>query len=81
VIDSRRPLRRGDLVFLGGERAGEITSGGFSPTLGSGIALALVDRSLARDRKEAEIEVRGSRIAARIVKLPFVTPGSSKFSS
>lgn len=81
VIESRRPLRRGDLVFLGGERAGEITSGGYSPTLGAGIALALVDRSLARERREAEIEVRGSRIKASIVKPPFVTPGSSKFSS
>ncbi len=80
VIDSRRPLRHGDKVHINGDNVGEITSGGFSPTLGVGIALALVDRALSEGHRQAEIEVRGTRIAARIAKPPFVTPGSRKVS-
>jgi len=72
VIDSRRPLRHGDKVYISGSNVGEITSGGFSPTLGVGIALALVDRALSEGHRQAEIEVRGNLIPAQIVKPPFV---------
>jgi aminomethyltransferase len=72
VIDSRRPLRHGDKVHIKGNSVGEITSGGFSPTLGVGIALALVERVPSEGQTEAQIEVRGNMIPARIVKPPFV---------
>lgn len=56
-------------VFAGGERVGFVTSGTKSPTLGVAIALALV-RSEAVDAALA-VEVRGRRLRAERVALPF----------
>ena len=53
---------------------GEITSGGFSPTMNHSIALARVPASLAFG-ESAEIEVREKRLRARVVKPPFVRNG------
>ncbi len=50
---------------------GTVTSGTFSPTLKQGIALALLDRSVAVD-DEVVIDVRGRDVAATVVKPPFV---------
>jgi aminomethyltransferase len=44
---------------------GETTSGGFSPTLGVGIALARVP---AGTRGTVEVEVRDRRLPARVVR-------------
>jgi aminomethyltransferase len=63
-------------VFAGREAVGETTSGTFSPTLKIGIAMAYVsprDRVAAGDT--VEVDVRGRRGAAQVVKPPFV--GSS----
>jgi aminomethyltransferase len=54
--------------------AGEITSGGFSPTLNRSIALARLPRAVASGA-EAEVEVRGNWLRARVVKPPFVRHG------
>jgi aminomethyltransferase len=60
-------------VYAGDERVGETTSGTFSPTLKRGIALAYLS---PRDRfgpgDEVEVDVRGRRGAAEVVKPPFV---------
>jgi aminomethyltransferase len=63
-------------VFADGEPVGETTSGTFSPTLKVGVALAYLgprDRFAAGDG--VEVDVRGRRGAAEVVKPPFV--GSS----
>ncbi|HYH27158.1 MAG TPA: glycine cleavage system aminomethyltransferase GcvT [Actinomycetota bacterium] len=60
-------------VFADGERAGETTSGTFSPTLRQGIAMAYLsprEQFSAGDR--VEVEVRGKRGEAEVVKPPFV---------
>lgn len=51
---------------------GVITSGSFSPTLGSPIALALIDDAYAQKGNIVEVDVRGTRILAEVVSLPFV---------
>jgi aminomethyltransferase len=48
-----------------------VTSGTFSPTLGTGIALALVDTAIAPGAA-VEIDVRGRPLTAEAVKPPFV---------
>lgn len=48
-----------------------MTSGTFSPTLKQGIALALLDRSVAVG-DEVVISVRGRDLPAQVVKPPFV---------
>lgn len=50
---------------------GYTTSGTFSPTLRTGIALARVQRTVAVG-DQVQIEVRGRRLAAEVVKVPFV---------
>jgi aminomethyltransferase len=56
-----------------GERIGEVTSGTFSPTLRSGIGLALLDTSSgAAEGDEVAIDVRGRTSAVRVVRPPFV---------
>ena len=60
-------------VFAGTERAGETTSGTFSPTLRIGIALAYLEpRDRFSEGDEVEVDVRGRRGAAVITKPPFV---------
>ncbi|NDY94924.1 glycine cleavage system aminomethyltransferase GcvT [Wenzhouxiangella limi] len=57
------------------EGEGAVTSGSFSPTLGCPIALARIP---AGESTEAEVELRGKRLPARIVKPPFVRNGQIK---
>ena len=55
---------------------GEITSGTFSPTLGASIALARLPAGVVAG-EEAQVEIRGKALAARVVKPPFVRHGKS----
>lgn len=56
-----------------GNDVGEVTSGTFSPSLKTGIGLALLDRGIA-EGDELTVDVRGRPSAVRVVKPPFVQP-------
>jgi aminomethyltransferase len=71
TVEGRQPPRAGASVLVDGSVVGEVTSGNFSPTLGHGIALALVESGVP-DEGEAELDLRGKRVAARLTKPPFV---------
>jgi len=71
VSDARRFPRPGYDVLSGGRRIGTVTSGGYSPSLGKGIALAYVETEYARKSVDFRIDVRGQLIEARLVKGPF----------
>lgn len=75
VMEARGVLRHGQSVHTAAGD-GVITSGIFSPTLGYSIALARVPRQA---KGACEVEIRGKRHAARIVKPPFVRKGSRVF--
>ena len=53
---------------------GEITSGGFAPTLGRAVALARVPRAAT----SCEVEIRGTLHPVRLVKPPFVRDGAAR---
>jgi aminomethyltransferase len=55
--------------------AGEVTSGGFSPTLNRSIALARVPAAVAAGGDGVEVGVRDKWLRARVVKPPFVRYG------
>ena len=72
ALEGRLPAREGAPVYSGDTLVGTVTSGGFSPTLGHPVAMAFVDTLHARCGTELHLEVRGKRLPARIVPLPFV---------
>jgi len=72
VLVGRGILRNHQKVFSGEMEVGEITSGGFAPTLEKAIALARVDASVGA---EVEVEIRGKKVLAKVVKAPFVRNG------
>jgi aminomethyltransferase len=61
------------VVDAAGERVGEVTSGTFSPSLRTGIALALIDASAGvQDGAQLAVDVRGRPQAVQVVRPPFV---------
>ncbi len=72
LLEDKGVLRNHQRVVVDGVGEGEITSGGFSPTIGRSIALA---RLPAGDYDSAHVDVRGKLLNVRIVKTPFVRNG------
>ena len=72
AIDGKLPAREGAVVFTGDQTVGTVTSGGFAPSVGAPIAMAMVAAAYAADGTALEIEVRGRRLAAIVVPMPFV---------
>jgi len=72
LLEDKGVLRNHQRVVVDGVGEGEITSGGFSPTIGRSIALARVP---AGDYDSAHVDVRGKLLNVRIVKTPFVRNG------
>ena len=72
LLEDKGVLRDHQRVVVDGVGEGEITSGGFSPTIGRSIALA---RLPAGDYGSAQVDIRGKLLNARIVKTPFVRNG------
>jgi aminomethyltransferase len=72
LLQDKGVLRNHQRVVVEGIGEGEITSGGFSPTIGRSIALA---RLPAGDYTSAQVDVRGKLLNVRIVPTPFVRNG------
>ncbi|MBT8081888.1 MAG: glycine cleavage system aminomethyltransferase GcvT [Gammaproteobacteria bacterium] len=72
LLEDKGVLRNHQRVVVEGVGEGEITSGGFSPTIGRSIALA---RLPAGDYDRAQVDIRGKLLDVRIVKTPFVRSG------
>jgi len=72
LLEGRGVLRGHQRVVVAGGAIGEITSGGFSPTLKRSIALA---RLPAGKEDHAQVDVRGKLLDVRIVQPPFVRHG------
>ena len=65
-----------EVLDLAGNIVGHTTSGTFSPTLGNGVALALVEPGIEMGQALA-LDIRGRRLGVKVVKPPFVQ-GSTK---
>jgi aminomethyltransferase len=70
--------RHGTPVRVDGKAVTEVTSGGLSPDLGHGIALAYLPRELAQPGRTVSLEIRGQEVPARVVPLPFVPARSAR---
>ncbi len=71
LVEGKLPAREGAEVFAGESRVGTVTSGGFAPSVGQPVAMAYVEASHAVDGKALTIDVRGRRLAATVVPMPF----------
>ena len=71
VIRGRGIARQGHGVFAGDRRTGSVTSGTHSPTIGSPIAMAYVAPTDGEPGTILDVEIRGQRVAAEVVALPF----------
>ncbi|MFZ2998098.1 glycine cleavage system aminomethyltransferase GcvT [Sphingobium sp.] len=71
-IEGRLPAREGASIYAGDVLVGEVTSGGFAPSVGAPIAMGWVSLPHAALDTALEIEVRGKRIAAVVAPMPFV---------
>ena len=74
LLEERGVLRAHQRVIGADGGTGEITSGTFSPTLERSIALARIP---AAAHGTVQVEVRGKRLTARLVRPPFVRGGKS----
>ena len=70
-LQGRAIPRHGYPVLAEGAVVGAVTSGGWSPSLEAGIALALVPAALARVGTSLAVEIRGRAEPATVVKRPF----------
>jgi aminomethyltransferase len=71
-----RGVLRPELTVLDGDiKVGVTTSGTFSPTLKTGIALALIDTDAGvEDGQHVAVDVRGRAVECEVVRPPFVDP-------
>ncbi len=72
AVDGRQPAREGCDIYAGDRLVGRVTSGGFSPSLQAPIAMGYVSAAHASVNTSLEIDVRGRRLTASIVPMPFV---------
>ena len=72
LTGGRRPPRADQAILVDGEPVGVVTSGNFSPVLERGIALGFVPPAV-QVGDSVEIDVRGERVRAEVVKTPFVS--------
>ncbi|MHB8680986.1 MAG: glycine cleavage system aminomethyltransferase GcvT [Acidimicrobiales bacterium] len=73
VAEGRQPPRQDAVVMRDAERVGVVTSGNFSPVLGSGIAMAFIDTAAGvEEGDELSIDLRGRPLPARVAPMPFL---------
>lgn len=70
MIDRSVP-RSGYEVYCNGSKVGQVTSGGYFPSLKMNMGLALVDINCAEVGKTIEIQIRDRLYKAEIIQLPF----------
>jgi aminomethyltransferase len=71
MADGAPPPRAHYSVFHEGQPVGELASGGVSPSLHAGIGMAYLPAALAAIGTRLEIDIRGKRWPAEVVKKPF----------
>jgi aminomethyltransferase len=71
-VDGARAARENSTILnAAGERVGVVTSGSFCPWLEKSLAMGYLEPQLAAPGTRVQIDVRGSRLDAAVVPLPF----------
>lgn len=75
VLEGKAFPRHGYDVYDGGKKVGQVTSGTVSPSLGTPIAMAYVPTALSKPGSTVEVDIRGKRFKAEVIKPPFYKKG------
>ena len=75
ALPGRSAPRAGYPIMAEGQEIGAVTSGSFSPTLDTSIALGYVLAGHSEPGTSLEVDIRGRTAAAEIVPLPFYNRG------
>ena len=67
--------RHGHEVYIGGQKAGVVTSGTQTPFLKKAIGMAYLPADRTANGTEFEVDVRGRRVRAQVVPMPFYKRG------
>ena len=71
--DGRAPARaHSEITDSDGRRLGEVTSGGFGPSVDGPVAMGYVPAAAARPGNAIKLVVRGKPLDARVAEMPFV---------
>jgi len=76
VLEGPGVIRNHQKVIIKEDGEGEVTSGGYSPTLEKSIALARVPADIGA---ACFVEIRQKEVPARVIKPPFVKQGKKMF--
>lgn len=76
VLDGPGIIRNHQVVMLPNDGQGEVTSGGYSPTLEKSIALARVPTHVG---EQCLVDIRNKQVPALVIKPPFVRHGKKMF--
>jgi aminomethyltransferase len=77
VLEGPGIIRNHQKIFTEQGGIGEVTSGGYSPTLANSVALARVPADIGAT---CCVEIRNKKIPAHVIKPPFVRHGKKMFS-
>ncbi|HMM93154.1 glycine cleavage system aminomethyltransferase GcvT [Bradyrhizobium sp.] len=75
LAQGRAPVREGALLFADSastETVGQVTSGGFGPSLNAPVAMGYLPTSLSANGTQVFAEVRGQRLPLQVAAMPFV---------
>jgi aminomethyltransferase len=74
VLEDKGIARHGMDVYKGDTKIGVVTSGSFLPTLDQAGGMALIGKTTANINDQIEVDVRGKRKLAKIMKRPLYSP-------
>lgn len=72
MVDKGIPRHGYPIVSENGDPIGQVTSGTQSPSLGKAIGMGYVPTAVSKPGDEIYVDVRGRRLKAQVVKLPFL---------
>lgn len=71
ALDGRRVPREGYSILVDDRPVGVVTSGTFSPTFERPIAMGYVEPEFSEIETELTIDLRGRKLSASVIPLPF----------
>ena len=78
ALDDRGIARHGYTVYAGEDQIGTVTSGTQTPFLNKAIGMAYVPVNYAKVDSALSIDIRGRRVAAHVVKMPFYSRATDR---